>query len=213
MTFPVFVHYGVGLWEPEIYSIPHQNVLLAIISAPAPCGSCAAPSHPEESESAVDVVRSVPLPPLVPKLTLPDRQGQRRLPGRSPRRQPALPLPQVPVLTRRDVVFGMCWIDPTGRIADGTVTKSLGWTPGTRIGFTIRNGLIVAAVDETGRRKLDDRSHLWLPVNIRRACRLYGRERVLLAALPDRQRLIIHPPATLDQLTAAVHATALGGDQ
>ncbi len=103
-------------------------------------------------------------------------------------------------------------MDRAGRVSDRALMECLGWTPGTRVGFTIREQLIVAVADENGNRRLDNRSHLWLPLNVRHACRLYDRERVLLAALPGRQRLIIHPPASLGQLTAAAHVAALGGD-
>ncbi|MBL7256006.1 hypothetical protein [Paractinoplanes lichenicola] len=157
-------------------------------------------------------MRSVPLPPLVPKLTLPDRQGERRVPARRPRRQSALPLPAVPILPRRDVVFGMCWMDQAGRVTDRRLMDSLGWTPGIRVGFTIHEQLIVVTADKDGVRGLDDRRQVRLPVNVRRACRLYNRERLLLAALPDRQRLIIHPPAALGQLTATAHLAAVGGE-
>ncbi|GIF07320.1 AbrB/MazE/SpoVT family DNA-binding domain-containing protein [Actinoplanes siamensis] len=87
----------------------------------------------------------------------------------------------------------------------------LGWTPGLHVEFTIREGLIVVAADEAGCRTLDERCHVLLPMRVRRACRLDGTQRVVLAALPGRQRLIVHPPALLGQLTLAVHTAALGG--
>ncbi|GIE90743.1 hypothetical protein SAMN06264365_12825 [Actinoplanes regularis] len=152
------------------------------------------------------------MPPLVPRLSLSDREGQRREAGRGPVQRRSLPLPKVPQLPRRDVVFGMAVLDRSGRIADKAIMESLGWKPGLRVKFAIREGLIVVAADETGSRALDERCHVLLPMRVRRACRIDGTPRVVLAALPGRQRLIVHPPALLGQLTLAVHTAALGGE-
>ncbi len=157
-------------------------------------------------------MRTIPLPPLVPRLSLPDREGQRRETGRGPVQRRPLPLPKVPQLPRRDVVFGMAVLDRSGRIADKAIMACLDWKPGLRLEFTIREGLIVVAADEAGCRVLDERCHVLLPMRVRRACRIDGQQRVVLAALPGRQRLIVHPPAQLDQLTLAVHIAALGGE-
>lgn len=98
---------------------------------------------------------SVPLPPLLPRLTKQDREGEHRKPRRSgePKRRP-LSLPQLPEPFHRDVVFGMSSLDCGGRITARTTTTSLRWTPGDRIRFDIRDGLIVAVVDSLGHRDL-----------------------------------------------------------
>ena len=157
-------------------------------------------------------MRSVPLPPLLPRLNKQDREGGNRQPRRSPegKRSP-LSLPQLPEPSHRDVVFGMSSIDCGGRITARTTVASLRWSPGNRIRFSVRDGLIVAMVDSLGHRDLGKHGSLLLPVEVRRACRLQAGDRILLAALPTQQRLILHPPATLATLTEALHDTATGG--
>jgi hypothetical protein len=103
-------------------------------------------------------------------------------------------------------------LDAGGRITARVTVTSLQWSPGDRIGFSIRDALIVAAIDLGGQRSLGEHGLLRLPVAVRRACRLQAGDRILLAALPARQRLIIHPPATLETLTAALHETVSGGE-
>jgi hypothetical protein len=156
--------------------------------------------------------RSVPLPPLLPQLTLEDREGGHRKPGRRSGTRPPLSLPLLPEPAGRDVVFSMACVDGGGRILAGATVTSLRWSPGDRIRFTIRDGLIVAMTDVVGERDLGEDGLVRLPVVVRRACRLQTGDRILLAALPARQRLIIHPPATLARLTAAVHETVAGGE-
>ena len=157
-------------------------------------------------------MRSVPLPLLLPRLNKEDREGANRNTRRSPeaKRSP-LSLPQLPEPSGRDVVFGMSSIDCGGRITARTAMGSLGWSPGDRIRFSVRDGLIVAMVDPLGHRDLGQHGVLLLPVEVRRACRLQAGDRILLAALPTQQRLILHPPATLATLTEALHDTATGG--
>nr|BFE74738.1 hypothetical protein GCM10020092_080390 [Actinoplanes digitatis] len=152
------------------------------------------------------------LPALLPRLTPQDREGGHRKPGRGSRSRPALSLPLLPEPARRDVTFGMGRLDAGGRITARASVTCLRWSPGDRIRFTIRNGLIIAATDPCGHRDLGENGLLRLPVAVRRACRLRVGDQILLAALPARQRLIIYPPATLATLTAELHDTVAGGE-
>lgn len=158
-------------------------------------------------------MRSTPLPPLVPRLSGSDREGQRRTKVIGPQYRPPLPMPQISQPSRPDVVFATARLTNRGRLANQTITTSLNWLAGMRIGFTVSHGLIVVAADPTGPRALDARGQLFVPVTTLRSCGLHGNELVLLAALPHRRRLILHPPAVLDRLTEAAHTAALGGDQ
>lgn len=157
-------------------------------------------------------LRTVPLPALLPRLTLPDREGGHRTSPRGSRSRPPLSLPHLPEPVRRDVVFGMGRLDANGRITDRAIVASLRWSPDHRIRYTIRGGLIIAVIDPAGQRCLGERGQLHLPVAVRRACRLDVGARLLLAVLPGLQRLIIHPPATLATLTAAAHQSVTGGE-
>ncbi|ROS32146.1 hypothetical protein [Amycolatopsis thermoflava] len=51
-----------------------------------------------------------------------------------------------------------------------------------------------------------------LPATLRHRCRLGPGDRVLLAADPEQDLLIVHPPAALDDLLAQRHTEALSGD-
>ncbi|MFD1044463.1 AbrB/MazE/SpoVT family DNA-binding domain-containing protein [Kibdelosporangium lantanae] len=90
----------------------------------------------------------------------------------------------------------MATLDSRGRVADHLILTSLDWSPGTR--------LDIYAINK--------QSHLHLPAAVRHRCGLDTGNRVLLAALPAADRLVIHPPAALDITFGAVHAELLGGE-
>jgi hypothetical protein len=51
-----------------------------------------------------------------------------------------------------------------------------------------------------------------VPSAIRRWCGLTAGERILLAADPVAQVVVLHPLKALDRAVGAAHAAALGGD-
>jgi hypothetical protein len=158
------------------------------------------------------VVRALPLPAFVPTMNLGDREGQRRETVRRARvsREP-LPLPSAPLPARRDVVFGMCAVDDKGRISDVRVIAALGWSPGQRVRFTVVHGVIVVVADDAGGQSVCGRGCLRLPAGMRRAVAIGRGERVLLAALVDAGRLVVHPLVHLDGWSLPVHTAVLGG--
>ena len=156
-------------------------------------------------------MRSTPLPPLVPRMSPGDREGQRRTKVLGPQYRRPLPLPTTPPPSRSDVVFGMSRLTGGGRLANKAVATSLGWMPGQRVTFAVSGGLIVVAADSVGPRKLDSSGCLLVPIVVLRSCGLHGGETVLMAALPRQRRLILHPPGALAQLTEVAHTAALGG--
>jgi hypothetical protein len=158
------------------------------------------------------MVRSNPLPPLLPQLTLEDREGGSRKPRRGSRTRPPMPLPQLPEPVDSDVIFGMIRLDPGGRIMSRQMLTSLEWESGDRVSFTIRDGLVVISRDPAGIRPVCEPSFLRLPKHVRLACRMQSGDRILLAALPGKRRLIVHPPATLTAMTAAIYESVAGGE-
>jgi hypothetical protein len=157
-------------------------------------------------------MRTVPLPPLLPRLTMQAREGESRKQRRAEGVRSPLSLPQLPEPSRRDVLFAMSRLDCGGRITARPTLTSLRWSPDDRIRFIVRDALIVVMIDPLGHRDLGHHGVLRLPIALRRACRIEAGDPLLLAALPARQRLIIHPPATLATLTAAMHDTVVGGE-
>ena len=88
------------------------------------------------------------IPPVIPR---------RSAPGNWPRGTPAvvrsLPLAaspgQVPALAA-DVVYGLAHVDRSGRVADRTVTRALGWRGGDRLTLTAEAGVVVIRRDPSG---------------------------------------------------------------
>jgi hypothetical protein len=101
-----------------------------------------------------------------------------------------------------NTVYGMSVLDRGGRIADRAVIDALGWTPATRLGLdAARTHLTLrAAID--GALAVKDHRYLWLPAATRQRLGLRPGDRVLLAAEPERQTLVVYPPAALDELLA-----------
>ncbi|BCJ61684.1 hypothetical protein Jiend_51060 [Micromonospora endophytica] len=111
------------------------------------------------------------------------------------------------------MVYGVAVIDVSGRIADRTIIRTLGWTPGTRLHIRECSGLIVVRVDREGVFTVTGQGRLHLPVAVRQWCGLTAGDRVLLAASPADGLLVVHPPAALDAMVMSVHAVVLGGGQ
>ncbi|MFD0822006.1 AbrB/MazE/SpoVT family DNA-binding domain-containing protein [Micromonospora zhanjiangensis] len=103
----------------------------------------------------------------------------------------------------------MSAVDKSGRVADRSVVRVLGWTPGSRLDVRERGGLIVVRQVDDAVYRVDARGHLHLPLAVRRWCRLAAGDRLLLAAHPGDGVLVAYPLAVLDRLLAVPHA---GGD-
>ncbi|HKS46095.1 MAG TPA: AbrB/MazE/SpoVT family DNA-binding domain-containing protein [Amycolatopsis sp.] len=123
-----------------------------------------------------------------------------------------LPLPTVPTPRTSSIVYGLAAVDCRGRPADHTVVTALGWVPGTRLDIRESGGLLLIRSDVHGVFSVTKQGHLRLPAPVRHCCGLIPGDRVLLAADPQRDLLIVHPPAVLDDLLAQCHAQLLDGD-
>ncbi|MGA3524381.1 AbrB/MazE/SpoVT family DNA-binding domain-containing protein [Melissospora conviva] len=111
------------------------------------------------------------------------------------------------------MVYGLAAIDSSGRIPDRTVIRALGRGPGTRLHIREGLGVIVVGLDRQGVFTVTGQGHLHLPGTVRHWCGLATGDRVLLAANPADDLLVVHPPAALDAMVVAVHADLLGGGQ
>lgn len=123
-----------------------------------------------------------------------------------------LPLPSVPEPRTSSVVYGLAAVDCRGRVADHAIIAALSWLPGTRLDIRESRGLLLVRPDARGVFNVTNQGHLRLPAAVRHCCGLIPGDRVLLAAGPARDVLIVHPPAVLDDLLAARHSELLGGD-
>jgi hypothetical protein len=150
------------------------------------------------------------VPPLIPKVVASGGASAGPL-GRGRR-----PLP-VPALDSRssrvtDTVYALSAVDKSGRVADRSIVRVLGWVPGTRLDIREQAGIIVACAAADGVHCIGDRGHLHLPLAVRRWCRLTAGDRVLLAADCATSVLVAHPLAVLDRLLAGVHPAMAGGE-
>lgn len=123
-----------------------------------------------------------------------------------------LPLPALAAPRSSGLVYGMAAMDARGRVADHALVTALGWTPGTRLTIRLADGLLICRPDTTGAVTVTPQLHFRLPAPLRHACDLRPGNRVLLAADPQHNLLILHSPAALDTVLAPRHTHALGGD-
>jgi bifunctional DNA-binding transcriptional regulator/antitoxin component of YhaV-PrlF toxin-antitoxin module len=105
----------------------------------------------------------------------------------------------------------MSVLDRAGRIADRAAIEALAWTPGTRLHLDPgRTHLTLrAAID--GTLTVKDHRYLWLPAATRHRLDLRPGDRVLLAAQPTQQTLVVYPPAALDELLTHGRSASEGG--
>jgi bifunctional DNA-binding transcriptional regulator/antitoxin component of YhaV-PrlF toxin-antitoxin module len=159
----------------------------------------------------VVVVTASFVPPVIPKV-VPGGGAGAGLVGRS-RRPPPVPALDAGSPRATDTVYALSAVDKSGRVADRSIVRVLGWGPGTRLDIREQAGIIVARAAADGVHCVGDRGHLHLPLAVRRWCRLTAGDRVLLAADCATGVLVAHPLAVLDRLLAHTHAAAVAGGE
>jgi len=110
-----------------------------------------------------------------------------------------------------DSVYVVSAVDKSGRVADRSVVRVMGWAPGTRIAIRERAGTVVVTPAGDGVHRVDGRGYLLLPLAVRRWCHLAAGDRLLWAADPGAGVLVGHCFAVLDRLLAEGHAAVVGG--
>ena len=99
---------------------------------------------------------------------------------------------------------GLARIDASGRVADRTVTRALGWHGGDRLTLTASAGVVTARRDPDGLVTLPPRHYIAIPATLRHRCGLLPGDPVLLAAVRrPRTRLTAYSLAVVDQALAA----------
>ncbi len=149
------------------------------------------------------------VPPVIPKLV----PGSGPVPGPIRARRP-IPVPALsagsPRASDTVTVYALSAVDKSGRVADRSIVRTLGWAPGTRLDIRERTSIIVATAAPDGVHRIDDHGHLHLPLAVRRWCRLAAGDRLLFAAEPASGVLTGYPVALLDEVLAGVRAAAGG---
>jgi hypothetical protein len=161
------------------------------------------------------VVTNAVIAPLLPARLQPPPVRPPHRPARSlraaavPRR--GLSLPEPPITRTADTIYGMSALDRGGRIADRAVIEALDWAPGTRLRLDVAHTHLTLRAVPDGPLAVKDHRYLWLPATSRQRLGLRPGDRVLLAAEPERQTLVVYPPAALDELLGHGRSAAEGG--
>jgi hypothetical protein len=104
-------------------------------------------------------------------------------------------------------------IDAWGVVSNRDTIQALGWTPDDRLHIALVGGSVVAHRDPAGAFAMGPRPYLVLPAAVRHRSGVRPGERVLVAADPHHDVLVIHPLAALDTMIATYHASlTTGGD-
>jgi hypothetical protein len=148
------------------------------------------------------VTASLIAPVIPPAVRVPARargggDGVRRLPLAGPSAGHRCP---------EGVVYGLGRIDASGRVADRTVLRALGWRGGDRLTLTAEAGVVTARRDPGGMVIVPARPYVVIPAGLRRRCGLRAGDRVLLAALLVEDALAAYPLAVVDQAIRALHS-------
>lgn len=117
-----------------------------------------------------------------------------------------LPLPELGRLTRaRATFYAVSSIDAWGRIADRAAARAMRWSATTPLSFSPRTDCGFILVTVGGTNRITRQGHIRLPLSIRRSCHLVPQDRLLLAANPDTQQLVIYTMAAVDAMVVAFH--------
>ena len=97
-------------------------------------------------------------------------------------------------------MLGMARLDGSGRVHDQTIRTTLDWHPGQRVDITSVHDTIVVYGVSTGLHIVGARGDLTLPAAARAPSGIPANSRVILAAIPSENLLLVHPPATMARL-------------
>lgn len=97
--------------------------------------------------------------------------------------------------------------DRAGRLADRSLLRHLGWCRRTAVRFDLYGDVIlVAAASST--TSITTQGHLRLPLGVRRRCRIEAGTRLLVAAWPDTDTLVVCTMAAVQEMVLARLAIA-----
>lgn len=125
-----------------------------------------------------------------------------------------LPVSDLPELPRDGtMLYRIASVDLRGRVADSTIVQALGWSPSEPIQFGTWHGAVACNRSSTGSSALTKRAHISIPSTLRRWCGIASGDRVLLAAAPTLDVLVIYTMAALDHMVLGYHEFLTRTDQ
>jgi hypothetical protein len=83
-------------------------------------------------------------------------------------------------------------VSHSGRVRDQVLFDALAWAPGDRLRLELLDSLILIRRTPTGTHQLNSRGQVFLPAGVRAALGIADNERVVLAAAPSADLLIVH---------------------
>ncbi|GAA0276433.1 hypothetical protein [Cryptosporangium japonicum] len=110
-----------------------------------------------------------------------------------------------------EFVLDVARVDRSGRFPACGVLSVLGWEFGWRIEVDAVHGAVVIRRAASGRRAVDGRGSIPLPVAVRDLCGIAPAGEVVLAASAVLQVLVVHPAAIVARLLSEHHVRLLGG--
>ena len=131
--------------------------------------------------------------------------------GPAPNAPQPLPLSRLPRLPREtSMLYRICRIDSSGRIANRTVIGALRWQPGDRLDMAFMPSTVVIRPATAGVLRVPQRPCLMLPVSARRFLDIATADQVLLAATPEYQVLVVHSIRVMDDMLVAFYRETAG---
>ena len=109
------------------------------------------------------------------------------------------------------LVYGMGKIDTWGVVSNRDTIQALRWAPGDRLQIALIGGSVVAHRDPAGVFEMGVKPYLVLPATVRHRSGVCPGERVLVAADPHHDVLVIHPLTALDTMITTYHAALTTG--
>lgn len=145
---------------------------------------------------------------------VPQSTGARsRVPAEIRRMRSRLPLAEVmPVPGDASWVYGIGRVDASGRIAENTVVRALGWAAGDHVSVSVRGGAAVVRRDPQGVFTIPAVARVLLPGPVRTRVGVSAGDRLLLAADPAQDVVVTFPMRALDAVLAPHTSSLVGGE-
>lgn len=134
-----------------------------------------------------------------------------RLDG-GPTARPALPLPQLHNALPATAIYRLRPVDSAGRIDDQRLVALMGWLPGNRLAWSVRDDLAFLSVGVEGTARITVHRCLRLPAELRYATGIRSGDRVLLAPDPAHGVLVLFSPRAQHDMAQRRIIEASGGD-
>jgi bifunctional DNA-binding transcriptional regulator/antitoxin component of YhaV-PrlF toxin-antitoxin module len=117
-------------------------------------------------------------------------------------------MPSVPAIRAPDVAYcTVTAIDGSGRLADRSPVRVLGWNAGSRIDVTVHGGIGRVRLAPDGRQSVTAHGYLRLPAGVRHLLGLGGGDRVLIAAQLEEDAALVYPMPVVVRLLPSFGAT------